>query len=443
VAVTAHVAKGLRQVVEAKIQLGNEEEILDETKPFTISKDLVVEAYKLVKANRGAAGVDRQTLDDFEQDLKNNLYKIWNRMSSGTYFPPPVKAVPIPKKSGGERILGVPTIADRIAQTVVTIMFEPCVEPYFLADSYGYRPNKSALNAVGITRQRCWRYDWVLEYDIKGFFDNLDHDLLMKAVKKHTNCKWVILCIKRWLKAPLQLADGTLQERTQGVPQGGVISPCLSNLYLHYTYDVWMTRNHPNIPWCRYADDGLAHCKTEAQAKQLLVELELRFKDCGLELHPDKTKIVYCKDDNRKRKYPAKQFNFLGYNFRGRTVKTKESGGFFFSFTPAVSKQALKAMRAETRKRGYRNRTDMSLDDIAREYNPVLRGWLNYYGRYNPSGMYPVLRHFNKTLVAWAMQKFKKLRGHKTRAATFVKHIAKVQPELFVHWERGKVGVFA
>ena len=193
-------------------------------KPFIISKQLVYEAFKAVKANAGAAGVDGQTLEDFARDLKRNLYKVWNRMSSGTYFPPPVKAVAIPKKSGGERILGVPTVADRVAQMVVRKVFEPNVEPIFLPDSYGYRPGKSALDAVEVTRRRCWYQDWVLEFDVRKLFDNIDHELLLKAVRKHTECKWVKLYIERWRKAPMQLADGTLMERTKGTPQGGVLA---------------------------------------------------------------------------------------------------------------------------------------------------------------------------------------------------------------------------
>ena len=234
------------------------------TKPFAISKDLVMQAFKQVKENAGAAGVDRQTLADFEMSLKDNLYKLWNRLSSGTYFPPAVKAVSIPKKTGGERILGVPTVTDRIAQTVVKLLFEPCVEPSFMPDSYGYRPNRSALDAIGITRQRCWRHDWVLEYDIRGFFGNLEHGLLMKAVRRHTECNWIILYIERWLVAPMELSDGTLLERTRGVPQGGVISCVLSNLYLHYVFDKWMERTYPTIPWCRYADDGAPRAQEAA-----------------------------------------------------------------------------------------------------------------------------------------------------------------------------------
>lgn len=415
---------------------------MTETKPFTIPKRRVMQAFKLIKANAGAAGVDQQSLQDFEKDLKDNLYKLWNRLSSGSYFPPAVKAVPIPKKSGGTRILGVPTVADRIAQMVVKLEFEPFVEPHFLSDSYGYRPNKSALEAIGITRQRCWQNDWVLEYDIKGLFDNIDHDLLMKAVKKHTECKWIILYIERWLKTPLQLPDGSLQARTQGVMQGGVISPVLSNLFLHYVFDSWMQKHHPSVPWIRYADDGLLHCETEHQAQQLLAELKQRFEECGLELHPDKTKIVYCKDDNRKENYPNDKFDFLGYSFRRRRVKTNRNK-MFESFTPGVSHSAQKSMRAKTRKQKFYRRSELSLNEIAEIFNPVLRGWIGYYGRYYSSEMHPVLHHFNKTLKSWAKRKYKKLRGHNTRASDFLQAIAKREPGLFAHWKIGIVESFA
>lgn len=417
--------------------------MLEKTKPFHIPKQLFVQAYKLVKANAGAAGVDQESLEDFAKNLKDNLYKLWNRMSSGSYFPPPVKAVPIPKKSGGERILGVPTVSDRIAQTVVKLIFEPCVEPYFHPDSYGYRPNKSALDAIGVTRQRCWYYDWVLEYDIKGLFDNLDHQLLMKAVKKHTDNKWVLLYIKRWLTTPMQLPDGSLQEKARGVMQGGVISPILSNLFLHYVFDAWMGRKYPKTPWCRYADDALAHCKTESEAKQLLAELTTRFRECGLELHPDKTKIVYCKDGSRKKDYPNKSFDFLGYTFRGRPCKNTKHNSMFISFTPAVSKEAQKSMRKVTKKSKVRKRSDLSLNDISRWYNPIIRGWINYYGKYSRSALYPVWRHLNQSLVAWAMRKYKPLRRHKIRASNFIQRIAMKQPNLFAHWKEGMLGSFA
>lgn len=416
---------------------------MDAAKPFTIPKQRVYEAFKAVKANAGAAGVDKQSIEQFEQELKNNLYKIWNRMSSGTYFPPPVKAVAIPKKDGGERILGVPTVADRVAQMVVRMEFEPNVEPIFLPDSYGYRPGKSALDAVGVTRERCWYQDWVLEFDVRKLFDNIDHGLLLKAVWKHTECRWVRLYIERWLKAPMQMADGTLVARTKGTPQGGVVSPILANLFLHYTFDLWMGRLFPGVPWCRYADDGLIHCKTESQAQAIRAALATRFAECGLELHPEKTRIVYCKDGSRKGKYLNTQFDFLGYTFRPRVVKNRKRNSMFVSFTPAVSSKACKAMRQETRRRNFRNRSDLSLEDISRLHNPVLRGWLEYYGRFCPSAMYPVFRHFNKTLVAWARRKYRRFQRHKTRASLFVEKISERQPRLFVHWERGMAGAFS
>lgn len=416
---------------------------MDAAKPFTIPKQRVYEAFRAVKSNAGAAGVDKQSIEQFEQGLKDNLYKIWNRMSSGTYFPPPVKAVAIPKKDGGERILGVPTVSDRVAQMVVRMEFEPNVEPIFLPDSYGYRPGRSALDAVGVTRERCWYHDWVLEFDVRKLFDNIDHGLLLKAVWKHTECRWVRLYIERWLKAPMQMADGTLVARTKGTPQGGVVSPILANLFLHYTFDLWMGRSFPGVPWCRYADDGLIHCKTESQAQAIRAALATRFAQCGLELHPEKTRIVYCKDGSRKGKYLSTQFDFLGYTFRSRVVKNRKRNSMFVSFTPAASSRACKTMRQETRRRNFRNRSDLSLEDISRLYNPVLRGWLEYYGRFFPSAMYPVFRHFNKTLVAWVRRKYRRFQRHKTRASLFVEKISKRQPRLFVHWERGIAGAFS
>lgn len=412
-------------------------------KPFAIDKWQVYEAYQRVKANAGSAGVDEQSIGDFEKDLKANLYKIWNRMSSGSYFPAPVKAVAIPKKNGGERILGVPTVADRVAQMVVKQVIEPEIEAMFLPDSYGYRPGRSALDAVGVTRERCWRFDWVLEFDIKGLFDNIDHALLLRALEKHVKCGWAMLYIKRWLRAPMQHEDGTLVERTWGTPQGGVISPVLANLFLHYAFDVWMTKNCPDNTWCRYADDGLVHCKTEQDAQAIKLALDARFAQCALQMHPDKTKIVYCKDGSRKGRYPNTKFDFLGYTFRPRTVKNSKRNSMFVSFTPAVSNKAITAMRERTRKLNYRNRTELSLADISRLHNPILRGWLAYYGRFCRSAMYPVFRHFNKTLVAWAMRKYRRLKRHKIRASMFLEQISEKQPHLFVHWQKAMAGAFA
>jgi group II intron reverse transcriptase/maturase len=412
-------------------------------KPFNIEKRLVYEAYKAVKSNKGAAGVDKQTIEEFEKDLAGNLYKIWNRMSSGSYFPPPVLAVSIPKKNGGERILGVPTVSDRIAQMVVKQVIEPILEPIFLPDSYGYRPNKSALDAVGVTRQRCWKYDWVLEFDIKGLFDNIDHDLMLRAVRKHITCNWVVLYIERWLKAPMMKEDGAIIERSRGTPQGGVVSPILANLFLHYAFDFWMTRTHLDLPWCRYADDGLVHCRTQQEAETLKVELQARLTECHLEMHPTKTKIVYCRDGKRKGNYPNVSFDFLGFCFRSCRVLNSRDGSLFGGFNPAVSPSAMKAMRETIRDLNLRRQTHLSLQAIASKLNPLLSGWINYYGRYAPSALYPVLRHVNLTLVAWAMRKFKRFKHNKTGASQFFLRLVKESAGLFVHWRLDKIGAFA
>jgi RNA-directed DNA polymerase len=411
-------------------------------KPFYIEKKRVYEAYKAVRSNRGAAGVDDQTLEQFDEDPRGNLYKIWNRMSSGSYFPPPVRAVTIPKKSGGERILGVPTVGDRIAQMVVKQLIEPDLDPIFLPDSYGYRPGKSALDAIEVTRKRCWKYDWILEFDIKGLFDNLPHDLLLKAVRKHVQCKWALLYIERWLTAPME-KDGVLIERSRGTPQGGVVSPILSNLFLHYAFDLWMTRVHPDLPWCRYADDGLVHCRTEHEAQAVMADLQARLAACGLEMHPTKTKIVYCKDSNREGDYPNLGFDFLGYSFRPRRAENSRTKQVFCNFLPAVSQSALKSMRATVRGLDIRRQTQVSVADIARRLNPLLRGWIEYYGRYMPSALGPLLRYVNQTLQAWAMRKYKSFGGHKTRVRLFLSRLAWGCPGLFAHWKLGRTGSFA
>jgi group II intron reverse transcriptase/maturase len=402
----------------------------------------VYEAYQAVKSNGGAAGVDGQTIEQFEADLKRNLYKVWNRMSSGSYFPPPVYAVAIPKKTGGQRILGVPTVADRVAQMVVKRIMEPILDPVFLADSYGYRPGKSALDAVGVTRERCWQYDWVLEFDIKGLFDNIDHALLMRAVRKHVMCPWVLLYIERWLKAPMVTEGGEKIERSRGTPQGGVVSPILSNTFLHYAFDLWIARTHPDLPWCRYADDGLVHCRSEQEAQALKAELQGRLAACGLELHPTKTKVVYCKDGKRQGTYPNVRFDFLGYCFRPRRVCRRRDNALFCGFNPAVSSSALKTMRSAIRDLNLRRQTQLSMADIARRINPLLRGWIAYYGRYAPSALAPLLRYVNLTLLAWAMRKFKRFKARKVRAGKSLQRLAATRPDLFVHWKLGMTGVF-
>ena len=407
---------------------------MEKAKPFESSKREVWESFKLVKAKKGSAGVDEQTIAEFEKDLANNLYKLWNRMSSGSYFPLPVKRVEIPKEPGKTRPLGIPTVADRIAQTVVKRQLEPILEGIFHEDSYGYRPGKSAKEAIDVTRVRCWRNNWVLDLDIKGFFDAIDHDLLMKAVRHHTDCRWTILYIERWLKAPVEFADGTLQARNRGTPQGGVISPLLANLFLHYVFDMWMERKHRAIPFARYADDCVCHCKTEGQSKQLLDSLVQRFSECGLELHPEKTKIVYCKDDDRRGNYPNQSFDFLGYTFRPRRSKNRY-GKYFINFTPAVSNKAAKKIKDKIRSWRLCLQSDKTLEDLARMMNPVIRGWINYFGHFYKPAMYQVLRYFDEILVKWAMRKYKKLRGHHSRTWEWLRRIWQKEPTLFVHWK--------
>jgi RNA-directed DNA polymerase len=410
------------------------EEPITKTKPFSICKQVVWEAYRRVKANRGAAGVDGQSIKDFEVDLKDNLYKIWNRMSSGSYFPPPVRAVDIPKSDGRSRRLGIPAVSDRVAQMVVKMYLEPDVEPIFHPDSYGYISGRSALDAVGVVRKRCWWYNWVIDLDIKGFFDNIDHGLMLHAVRKHTDSKWVLLYIERWLKAPAQLEDGSLTEREKGTPQGGVISPLLANIFLHHAFDEWMRIKHPIAPFARYADDIIVHCRTEAQAQVMLSVIERRLARCKLQLHPEKTKIVYCKDAKRPGNYEHESFDFLGYSFRPRSCKGRS---YFVGFTPAVSKSAIKAMSATIRGWKLQLWSSSSLEDIARQINPVIRGWLNYYGRYYRTAMYPILRQLQYALVRWAMRKYKRLRGHWLKATHWLGRIARREPRLIAAWQFG------
>lgn len=407
---------------------------MTKAKPFCISKHLVWEAYQRVRANDGAAGVDKQSIQDFEENLKDNLYKLWNRLSSGSYFPPPVRRVEIPKKDGGKRPLGIPTVADRVAQMVVKLVLEPEVEPHFHTDSYGYRPGRSALQAVGIARQRCWRYDWVVDLDIRAFFDSMDHTLLMRAVCKHTQNPWIRLYIERWLKAPVQLEDGTVMGRERGTPQGGVISPLLANLFLHYAFDAWMQRQHPGLPFERYADDAIVHCRTEAEARRLLRALRERLTDCGLTLHPDKTKIVYCRDGYRRGRYPDVQFDFLGYSFQPRQAKSHR-GNLFLSFLPAVSAKASKAMRQVIRSWKTHRWTQLTVEELAKTFNPVLRGWIAYYGQFYRSKLASILGQFDYALARWARRKYKRLKGSQTRARDWIKRIARQNPGLFAHWQ--------
>lgn len=406
---------------------------MKQAKPFAISKWEVWEAYRQVKANRGAAGIDGETLEQFAQAEKNNLYRLWNRMSSGSYQAQPVRRVEIPKSDGKMRPLGIPTVADRIAQTVVKRLLEPVLEAIFHNDSYGYRPNRSAHQALAVARQRCWHSNWVLDLDIKGFFDNIDHVLLMRAVRKHTDCAWALLYIERWLAAPVQMPDGTLVNTGKGTPQGAVISPLLANLFLHYAFDLWMQKHYPDIAFERYADDVICHCRSEQEAQTLRQAISARLAQCKLELHPGKTKVVYCKDANRRGQYQHCKFDFLGFEFRPRETKNRY-GQLFVNFTPAVSPKAGCAMRREMRRWAVHLRSDLSLEQIIAWVKPVLNGWVGYYGKFNRAALVAALRTVDKYLVRWAIRKYKKLKKRFCCGWEWLAGIRQREPDLLPHW---------
>jgi len=403
------------------------------TKPFAIAKRAVWEAYRQVKANRGAAGIDEETIAMFDQNLSRNLYKLWNRMSSGSYFPPPVKQVEIPKAKGGTRKLGIPTVSDRIAQTVVKRAIEPILDPIFHPDSYGYRPGRSAKQAIAITRKRCWRFDWVVEFDIKSAFDQIDHGLLMKAVRSHIKEGWILLYLERWLTAPFETTDGERLSRERGTPQGGVVSPIMMNLFMHYTFDLWMKRNNPSCPFARYADDAVVHCHTRKKAEELMRSIALRLMECGLTMHPEKSQVVYCKDSNRTESYPHVHFTFLGFTFRPRRALDRRKKAFT-NYLPAVSADALKRMRKEVRGWRIYRQTAGTLDELARQYNPKIQGWWNYFGAFYRSAMHRLFQYIDGKLMQWATRKYKTLLRHKTRSARWLRRVKKQAPQMFCHW---------
>ncbi len=405
-----------------------------QAKSFDIPKQLVWEAYRKVAANKGAPGVDEETLREFEADLKNNLYRIWNRMSSGSYFPPPVRAVEIPKPHNrGVRLLGVPTISDRVAQTVVAMYLGERAEPRFHPDSYGYRPGKAAWDAVGACRQRCWNYDWVIDLDVQKFFDTVPWHLVVKAVEAVTDCRWVLLYVRRWLAASLQMPDGALVERDKGTPQGSAASPILTNLFMHFAFDIWLARRFPDCPFERFADDAVVHCRTRRQAEEVMAAITERMEQVGLRLHPDKTRIVYCKDGKRRGRHEHTSFTFLGFTFRARGARSK-NGRRFSSFLPAMSTDALQAKGDELRKMRIHRRTNLTLDDLARWLNPIVRGWMNYYGKFYRSAMYSLLLRVSSYLKRWAAKKYRRLRTHKSFQQWWAGLIDR-QPGLFAHWK--------
>jgi Retron-type reverse transcriptase len=409
---------------------------MTEEKSFRITQNEVLMAYKRVKANKGAGGIDGVDFKSFEENFNNNMYKLWNRMASGSYFPKAVRGVEIPKRNGKVRLLGIPTIEDRVAQMVVRNRFETKVEKIFLEDSYGYRPHKSALDAVGKARERCYKMPWLIEFDIVGLFDNINHEKLLKAIKMHTNEKWIVLYIERFLKTPIQMPDGTVQRRDSGTPQGGVISPVLANLFMHYAFDAWMSRKFPRNPWERYADDGVIHCLSEKQAQYIMDSLSKRMKECDLEIHPDKSRIVYCKSENFNEHYKNESFDFLGYTFRSRCCKSQK-GQYFMGFTPAVSKEAGKSFRNKLRET-IRNNSTTSIETLSKVLNPIIRGWMNYFTKYNPSEAFRQgINYVNLTLTRWLKRTHKKVKNGLHKAQILLKRIAKRKPDLFYHWSVG------
>ena len=402
-------------------------------KSYVIPKRLVWDAWLKVKDNGGAAGADGVTIEQFGEDLSGNLYRLWNRMSSGSYHPGPVRAVEIPKK-GGTRVLGIPNVVDRVAMVAAAMALEPGVEPVFHEDSYGYRPGRSPVDAVAVCRERCFKRDWVVDLDIRAFFDSVPWDLMLKAVARHTDQKWIVLYVERWLKAPMQRPDGASVARVKGTPQGSPISPCLANLFLHYGLDAWMERTFPTIQFERFADDAVIHCASESQARQVRDAVARRLVEVGLELHPDKTRIVYCKDSNRRGNHEEISFTFCGYTFRPRQARNKRTGKVFTAFLPALAPEKLTAMSRRVASWRLHRRTTHDLNDLARAVNPVLRGWFAYVTAFYPSAVIPLCHRIDRHLMRWARWKYKRLARSARRARAWLRGIQTRNPELFAHW---------
>jgi group II intron reverse transcriptase/maturase len=411
----------------------------EETKSLPVTKQMVWKAYQKVKRNGGSAGIDGESLDLFQQDLTKNLYKIWNRLSSGSYFPPAVKEVSIPKSDGRERKLGIPTVGDRIAQEVIRCYLEPRLEAVFSDNSYGYRPLKSAHQAVEAVRNNVRQYAWVVDMDIKSFFDEVNHDLIMKALDCHVTEPWVKLYIRRWLEAPVALETGEQKIKAgKGTPQGGVISPLLANLFLHYVLDKWIEKNHPDISFVRYADDVILHCHTEEEAKGILASVGERMQACNLRLNDEKTKIVYCQDYRREKKHYRKKFDFLGFSFQPRGVKShRHEGEMFLGYDCAISSSSRQKITDEIKRTDFHRWSGATIERIAEKFNPKLRGWLNYYGKYKRYEMNRVFRVFHFRLMKWVLNRYKSLRSSRVKAYQWIRKLRRERPDIFYHWSVG------
>lgn len=408
----------------------------EKTKSFTVSKRMVYNSYLNVCDKSGGAGIDKVTIEKFNEDLSGNLYKVWNRMASGSYFPPAVRTVLIPKKQGGTRPLGIPTVGDRIAQGVAKDYLEPILEPLFHESSFGYRAGRSAHDALVQCNGHCIQQAWVVDLDIKGFFDNISHEWMMKMVQHHTQEKWVLLYIERWLKAGIQQSDGSIAARTKGTPQGGVISPLLSNLYLHHAFDMWMSRRFANNPFERYADDIIVHCNSKAEAEHLLESIRERLAGFELDLHPEKTKLVYCKNWKRKETHEHNSFTFLSYSFqpRGKLNRFGRQDKFTV-FSPAICCRAKVFIREKIRAVFNPRNTQVSLVQIAAKLNPKIRGWLNYYSRFEKRVAASVFLYLNELIRKWVAEKFR-LRSMQDVMLKY-KSIVQSYGALFVHWQKG------
>ena len=402
-----------------------------------ITKEMVKAAYREVKANHGAAGIDKESLEMYEADLLNNLYVLWNRLSSGSYFPKPLRSVSIPKSNGKQRTLGIPTVSDRIAQQVIKSYLAPRLEAEFHNNSYGYRPLKSAHQAVEAVQKNVRQYAWALDMDIKNFFDEVNHELLLKALDRHVEEKWVKMYLLRWLETPSQQSDGTLiHKQGKGTPQGGVISPLLANLFLHYVLDKWIEKHYPGVAFVRYADDVIIHCQTEEEAKKLLVAIRERLAECKLSLNEEKTKLVYCQDYRRvKKKSFGKKFDFLGFTFKPGSVASKRAGGsMFLGYGCAISQSAQTRVIHGWAKLNWHRRSTLSLQEIANEVNPQMSGIIRYYGKFKLWGLQRLMWHFEFRLVKWVLNKYRKFKNSYTKAYRWIKMLKQNYPTMFYYW---------